>query len=270
MWRKQVATTLSAVLNVAFVILTLALAVVNGIGKADPQKWKNLGADQQVAWLQQNTFVVAPLLIVVIALAQLALKWSESPRVWSAIHGSLDDFRDHVFSHLKDAPEHERRVTLFQYVRFRLWFCWPMTHWLVPVERSGESTRWRVSTFRAPLGTPGTAEGVAGQAFTKGSGTVVSLRGLPLVKADKPDDQALRQYSATAGASESRLRAWLKRHPGQQLPTSICGIPVVVNGKRWGVLVLDACGDLEYDERFSRDHKLYASILARLLTRNRK
>jgi len=268
MWRQQIALLVSRVLNLCFFVLTLGLAVVNATPRTDPAKWKAVGLNTQFVWLQQNTVVVAPVLIVAIAFAQLTLRWIEAPRVWSAVHGILDDFRDHVFSHLKDRAEHERRVTLFKFVRFRWWWCWPLRHWVVPVERSGESTRRRVSTFHAPLDQPGKAEGVAGQSFA--TGRVIRLRQLPVVTADKVDADALREYSKEAGASEGRLRKWLAEHPGQQLPTSVCGMPVVVNGRRWGVIVLDACGDLEYDERFVRDYKLYASVLEKLLSRKKK
>src|SRR5258706_1510307 len=161
MWRKQIALFVSRLLNICFLVLTVALAVVNASSRTDPAKWKTVGLASQFAWLQQNTVIVAPLLIVAIASAQLILGWVEAPRVWSAVHGILDDFRDHVFSHLKDQAEYERRVTLFKFVQFRIWWCWPMTQWLIPVERSGESTRRRVSTFHARLDRPTDAERVA-------------------------------------------------------------------------------------------------------------
>jgi GAF domain len=264
MWRQQAANAVSAIINGCFLFLTVALALVNASSKTDAARWRAWGMESQLLWLQENTVVVAPLLIVAIALAQLGLRWSASPRIWSTVHGVLDEFRDHVFYHL-DQPEHERRVTLFKYVRLRLWFCWPMTHWVVPVERSGESTRWRASVFRAPRNQPGAGEGVAGQVFA--GGQVISLRTLPSVHAEAPDVAELKKYAELGRVSESKLRKWLARHPNQQLPTSICGMPVVVNGKRWGVVVLDACGDLQYDERFFRDYKLYASVLGKLLSR---
>src|SRR5258708_28875777 len=216
MWHKQVALYVSRLLNICFLVLTVALAAVNAASRTDPAKWKTAGLASQFAWLQQNTVIVVPLLIVAIALAQLFLGWVEAPRVWAAVHGILDDFRDHTFSHLKDQAEYERRVTLFKFVRLRIWWCWPMAQWLIPVERSGESTRRRVSKFHAPLDQPGKAEGVAGQAFA--TGRVISLRALPTVKSGAVQTENLREYSDLAAPPDIRLKKHLEAHPVHPLP----------------------------------------------------
>jgi hypothetical protein len=137
-----------------------ALATIGASAKADPTQWHL--ATGVLTWAQQSAWISIPLLTAGLALMQVVRSMIGPPWVWDTVHYLLDKFQEHVFEG-QSGPLHHHRVTLFKYTRRRLWFCrWPWSGWLVPVERSGHTTRRSHTVFLTPDDAD-QAEGIAGQ-----------------------------------------------------------------------------------------------------------
>jgi hypothetical protein len=214
-------------------ICALAIATISASLKADTASlantdWKFLKplveSTQHAAWF------TIPLLTIVVGVAQLIRNQIGPPWVWEHVHILLDSLQEFVFG---DEPGdlHHHRATLFKHVRFgRGWRLWDCRGWLVPLERSGHATRKSKSTFRAPDDAD-KAEGIAGSAWAGKRTTYVE--GLPDVSGE-PSHDAIETY-ATATRCTTK---WLVKH--KPSCRSLCGIPLDVKGKRWGVIVLDS------------------------------
>jgi hypothetical protein len=214
-------------------ILTLAIATISAFLKADTASlvgsgWQflklPLDSVQHTAWL------TILLLSVALAITQVARNQIGPPWVWEHLHMLLDSFRDLVFED-EGGDVHHHRATIFKRVSFgRGWRFWDWRGWLVPVERSGHTTRRSKSTFRAPDNAD-KSEGVAGTTWA-GKQTIY-VEDLPDVSGN-PSPATLEQY---ARATRSTTK-WLAKH--KPCSRSFCGIPFDVKGKRWGVVVLDS------------------------------
>lgn len=172
------------------------------------------------------------------------------PWVWATIHSILNEFREHAFrAETTGDPLHYHRVTLFKHVRMKWWLSheswrsrfwpwgkgrYPWSGWLVPVARSGHTTKSSSTVFLAPDDADH-AEGVAGKTWALNSTLPVSK--LPNLQ-DSPNQEQIADYSRRTFASEDWLRTRLGND--KPLPQSLHGIPVEVKGKPWGVLVLDS------------------------------
>ncbi|HET6428414.1 MAG TPA: GAF domain-containing protein, partial [Phycisphaerae bacterium] len=118
-------------------------------------------------------------------------------------------------------------MTLFKRVRrFR--------EWLVIVDRSGHLTLKHRTKFRIS-DDPNVCEGWAGKVWVQG--TVLSIDNLPEITADSPPAD-LERYARLTGVSKEWIGQRLSK--GRRLARSYLAIPVEVNGKPWGVVVLDS------------------------------
>jgi hypothetical protein len=229
--------------------------------------WRNWNLAPVVRFCERTDTFAVPLLTLATVVVIGWTRWAESPTLMNAVHGLLNEIQRVALSNLENLPEHERRVTLFKYV----WWRWtlrakPWGGWLVAYERSGDTTRTRISAFRAPLSQPGRAEGVAGQAFVRG---VVVLTGLLSPISEESTEEAIADYAKRTHVSTEWVFRWMSGHPKQNAPRSICAIPVVAaGGRRWGVLVFDACGDIKYSKTIqSKQFTLYSGLLGQLLAK---
>jgi hypothetical protein len=184
------------------------------------------------------------------------------PWLWETIHHHLDVFRDYAFGDEAANQLHHHRVTLFRYYRWRFCFRrWPWSGWLVPVERSGHTTRRTGVAFKAPDNAD-QAEGVAG--VTWASRELLPVESLPIL--DNSSSEAdIQTYATRTWVSEKWIEHALGH--GKILARSYVGIPVLVKGVRWGVLVLDSRGDVRTSKRYRDLYNLLAAFLSKLLER---
>jgi len=192
-------------------------------------KWVVAGAF--VKWIQGDGWWLFPTVLLLSGLLGLLRKLTGPPWVWGTVHHYLDVFAEDCFFGESSDPLHHHRVTLFRRVRWRWSWCkYPWSGWVVAVERSGHTTRDHISSFRAPDDAD-QAEGIAGKAWTTRG--VIRISNLPDLQAD-PTRAAAKAYALATHISEVAAH---RRRPRSR---SLCGIPIEVKNKRWGVLVLDS------------------------------
>lgn len=240
---------------VAFCIVIIAASL-----KADPSKvgWEDLRAVLMA--VQASAWWALPVATLIAGVLSFLKSQLGPPWVWNTIQHFLDVFRGEVFEDTIGEPVHHHRVTLFRRTGWR-WarVHWPWDGWLVAVARSGHTTQNNHPVFRAPDGAD-RAEGVAGQAWAQRK--IVVVRNLPKLDASSPREDFERYAHDSFVTVE-----WLQRH----LPSAraLCGIPVDVNGKPWGVIVLDSRDPASINMRGKkRAHFLqFARYLSKLLER---
>jgi len=150
---------------------------------------------------------------------------------YEAIHDLLDQICEATFSDVSFELEQHRRVTLFKRKRF-YWKRWPFFGaWLVPIERSGETTRRTDAVFRVHDDGE-KCEGVAGRTYSKRK--IVYVDSLPSLRTNRSDDD-LKKYGEKSFTDPKRFRS--NRFPQS---CSLMGLPIEVDRKRWGVLVIDS------------------------------
>jgi hypothetical protein len=216
-----------------------------------------------VLWLQST----APLGIMVCTGVSAAGKVARSiigpPWIWDSVHEVLDQLRLLAFDKCKTTdPVHHHRVTLFKAV-VDPWFPFRIRRylrWLVPVERSGHTTRNSSVAFRIPDNAD-EAEGIAGQTWAINK--VLVVKGLPDIANLKKGQAALvKDYAERTFVTVDWIR---KENP---VGRSFCGIPVEVKGKLWGVLVFDSRDENSIDDQeASRVYQQYGKFLGNLLAR---
>jgi len=259
-FREIVYFVFTAGYGVAILISGLASACL----KADPSNLQGFWAFfvSPLKWTQDRAWIILMVLAVYILVAEVVRKTMGPPWVWRAIHNLLDIIQEYAFRDHADAMLHDHRVTLFKYVKWRVCFRrWPWSGWLLPVERSGHTTRSKVAIFRAP-DDAAHAEGIAGAAWA--SRGAVPVLGLPDLEHDSTDEN-IRAYAEKTFVSEE----WVKKYlaAGKPLALSFVGVPVEVNGKRWGVIVLDSKSDIHSGPTVLRLYTLFSRMLGELLER---
>ena len=245
-----------------FCVLRLAIDGRNRPGrlrrivKADPANWA--WAMTALTWLQQSAWLSIPVLTLGLGLMQAARSMIGPPWIWETVHYLLDRLQEHVFEQQVGTPLHYHRVTLFRYVRLRPSFCrWPWSGWLVPVERSGHTTRKSRSVFLAPDDAD-RVEGIAGQTWAQKS--VVIVENLP----DLSGTHSLRLLEEYAHKTWVSVE-WLQSRT--QHARSFRGIPVEVKGRLWGVIVLDSRSPTAIDQNAVKVYRLIGRYLGKLLER---
>jgi hypothetical protein len=212
------------------------VVILGGIRNADVDTLQaKLGITQGFAdllvSLKDSAWMTLPILAILSGLLALILKMVGPPWLWNVVHVILDQLRNSALQFNPQDPIHYHRVTLFKRVQW-LW-CrkfWPWDGWLVAVERSGHTTRNRVSFFRAP-DEADKAEGIAGRVWA--SDATFKTENLPDISEVSPEAD-VKVYADRANISVETVR---KRLPKAR---SIGGFPIEVKGKRWGVLILDS------------------------------
>lgn len=230
--------------------------------RADP---KHLTGGWQIfspplAWIQDRAWILLIAVGLFLALSTSVRKIVGPPWVWDAIHSYLDSFREYAFPDQPGDMLHEHRVTLFKYVRWH--WClkkWPWSGWLVPVERSGHTTRRTSASFRAP-DDANEAEGVAGATWA--SKLAVPVVDLPDLSAE-PSADDVAQYARKTFVSKEWVEAYIRR--GRPLARAFLGIPVELGGKRWGVIVLDSRREMHNSSRNLNLYTILSKFLSKLL-----
>jgi hypothetical protein len=160
-WLRQI---IYSGLTVGQVSAILTSATLSASLRVDPKQLQGPWAifASSLVWIQNRAWLLLFAVGIYLVISEIFRKVIGPPWVWDAIHHSLDLFQDYAFLPQPGDMLQDHRVTLFRHVRWR--FClmkWPWSGWLVPVERSGHTTRRTSVAFRAP-DDANEAEGVAG------------------------------------------------------------------------------------------------------------
>lgn len=198
---------------------------VGGFARANPQNFPDWAA-KPITWLQAGWLL--PAVLILAPMTVWGRKRTDRSK-HRLVKELLDEICRQTFGDEDFDLEQHRRVTLF---RFRN-FCWRRPPFfggfLVPIERSGEATRKSGSIFRAPDdGEAGT--GIAGRTWSRRR--MIYVDGLPDLR-NGCDDEKFKEYAEKTFMGAAQLR---NRPPQAR---ALLGIPVDVNHRRWGVIVID-------------------------------
>lgn len=123
-------------------------------------------------WLQESGNGALLLSAFILAVATTGKSWLGNRWAKESLQAFLNDFRKVAFRNGAKGAEFHDQVTLFKYKKW-LWcpLLWkrrkPWSGWLVPVMRSGHTTKNTSTVFWAPQDYPDKAEGVAGVAWAQ-------------------------------------------------------------------------------------------------------
>lgn len=224
------------------------VTVVGGVIKTTPDKWGSLKTEME--WIQEWAWLLIVILTVIAAACGVATKFIGRSWVWDSIRRTLDRIKDEGFAGIEGEPVHHNRVTLFRRRwcflpspwrhRFWPWGCgsglrWPWSGWMVPIMRSGYTGLRSSMVFLAPEKDVDGSEGVAGMAWQ--TGEVQLLSALPSLTAQSTDAE-IAEYADSAYMPVSLIRH--RARSGKLCSRALCAIPVEVNSKIWGVIVLDS------------------------------
>jgi hypothetical protein len=188
-----------------------------------------------LTWVQVHAWETLPLSTFIAGGAQWFQSRIGSKHQWDTIQVMLDHFREQIFDkgQTKDDPKYFHRVTMFKHRYWRLCIRrWPLGGWLVPVSRSDVATKTNIKCFKASLNDPTHAEGIAGKAFV--NQRELRANDLPNLQVQRANDADVKLYAERTFMAEKIVR---KSPP---VSRSIVAIPFEVNGKPWGVIVLDS------------------------------
>lgn len=255
-------------LGAAWVVSAVSTAAIGASLKADLSAFpepalKLVGGAFENA--QRSAWWTVPILVGVTTLLTWMRKMMGPPWVWTAINEHMDLYRNELFGAENDRI-HDHRVTLFRCAKWHqriginhlLFKFGPL---LVPVARSGHQAQKSTSFFRVSEKGKGT-QGVAGETWSRQR--VWCVMNLPQPNSVS-DDSTITDYAEKTTVDKKwvidRLRS------GAGLPMSICGIPVRVGGKPWGVLVIDSvASDPDgISEDNENSYNLFSQILSPLL-----
>jgi len=219
------------------------VTVLGAVLKTDPKRFGSF--EPYLKWTVDNAWW----LIVALSLFGLILRGVTNsfgdPAIWASVRRILEKFRNEAFSGIEGDPLHHHRVTLYRkcwrwridYWRSRWWPWgsnrWPWSGWMVPVARSSRTTQRMKTVYLAPDDAD-RSEGIVGWVWQTNEVRVIEL---PEV-GQNPTPEQLQAY---ADASMMPL-GWVqdRAKKGAQFPRVLCGIPVEVDNKLWGVIVLDS------------------------------
>lgn len=244
---------------------SLALTVGwGGISKFDVGSLKG-HADSIIPLLQlaQKFSWLTAVTAMLVAACSFGMRIIGPPWVRHAIKKVLDEMHSDAFGKLNRSEFHDR-VTLFKYEKI----CFrsgrtkksPFGGFLVPFVRSGFMTERPSVVFRTPDNAD--FEGVAGYAFT--SNTCIACENLPDVSTNVNPSAA--DYKKYAGATFVGVE-WLKNE--RSSARSLYGIPVRVDGRPWGAIVVDSRQmAIQNSNAVVNSYKLVASVLGQLIRRS--
>lgn len=156
-----------------------------------------------------------------------------TPRNHELVRDCLEAMRKLGFAdRLQSSPVDHHRVTLFKAVacKYAKPFPWPRKHWLVPYERTSHLSRKTNVAFRI-TDRSDDSEGVAGETWSRQAAVMVN--DLPSLETNHRSAD-FKQYAERSFMDEETVR---RKRPRAR---SLCGIPVEVAGRPWGVIVLDS------------------------------
>ena len=167
-----------------------------------------------------------------------------------------------------EEPTDHHRVTLFKYSYFlglstylgqpwkKLW-----GGWLSPVLRSGHTSKKTNAIFFAPDNSD-KAEGWAGTAWV--SRNTVMVDSLPSVE-QRSSKKVKKEYADKTNMTVQMVEQYTRQ--SKPLPRSLLAFPVEVNGRIWGVIVLDSRKPDSIPEDAVTKYSLTSAIIGQLLER---
>ncbi|WP_162913164.1 hypothetical protein [Rhodospirillaceae bacterium SYSU D60014] len=210
------------------------------------EKWPAAFATS-IAWLQKYSLLIWAALGTA-AIIGWFLRRQGDPWIWDKLQALLDEFQAVAYPGFQHHIKDHHRVTLFKYKKWYWCLRTPMTNgrwpwrrgrypwsgWLVPMLRSGRTSQNTRAVFLVP-DNGGEAEGVAGRAWA--SNCVIVVDKLPAISAQS-SRRKIKQYAEGTYCPEPIIKDYLER--SRPLPRSIGAIPIEVDNKAWGILVLDS------------------------------
>lgn len=252
------------VLTVAQYSFGAGTALIGSSLKADPSKIETVSVflSELVLSLQQSAWWAVPILTLSLPILQGVKTWVGDPTVWETIHKLLEEMRTKAFPDV--TADHHHRVTLFQHKRW----CWKslfekdtLGGWLVPVERSGNTTQNPTVFFYAPKDNPDAAQGVVGLVWA--SQGALSMQRLPELTGDSKEVH-FSLYAEKTRCSEQHLRDKVAR--GKVLARSFWGTVVRRKGVVWGVVLIDSRdSELPDEQEISETFKPIGVCINKLL-----
>jgi hypothetical protein len=223
----------------------VVLLIVSQLVTADQKAWVAYPNVSYYIQCSKNWgFLLIPTFAFFVWISDLLVNYFKSIRIWKVVCIILEQFHAQHFGTIDrfsvDGQEiTSHKVTLFKFVRVRFAFCWiPWSGWVVPVARSFyDEAGYSIPRFKA---TERNFEGVAGRTYAKNETTLVP--DLPVINGDSSDVDK-NTFAAKLFVKRSWVDKRLKKKGGSPDIRSLLGIPVVVNGKKWGVLVIDSRND---------------------------
>jgi hypothetical protein len=242
--RRELSTKFDFVFKVLIALGIFVTTVISAVLKTETAKlvnWPNVQA--ATVFVQNSAWIILPLLVLATAIITSLHKKLGRPLVWNVVHYLLDEYRQQVFGNdeaKNKEPDHYHRVTLFKHVWLRPTLrAIPWGGWMIPVERSGQTTKSGIARFRASANDPDHAQGVAGQAWA--CSRPVSVHGLPDINVPEPVEADCKKYAHEGLVSTKWVyRRKRDRKKGASNGRSFFGIPVEVDGKTWGAVVIDS------------------------------
>ena len=200
-----------------------------------------------------------PILLLLLPLVEWFRRYTDRVTLWPVVKSTLDDFRRHLFGSVDD-PAHHHRVTLFR----RCWWVWrmktvrnPAIGWVKVFERSGHTTQNSRTIFRAP-NEPDNARGIAGTTWAWDK--VVFVEDLPDLSGN-PSEKKIAEYASRSNCDIDDIS---NRRPRSR---ALCGIPIEVKGRKWGVLVIDSRNPTLPRAAIEANQPFVARYLGRVLER---
>ena len=224
-----------------------------------------------VTFSHQSSWWIIPISMIIALVAQYARSHIGSPETWVLVQYILDQYRDEMFgkdNETKEDPQHFHRVTLYKATRWR-WALvrWPGSEWVVPVARSGSTTKTKIPCFRASRNDPNAAEGVAGQTWARVSRLVPAFE-LPDLNMEHPNQADIETYARKTFVSNEWVRRQIRKQKRGPQARALLGIPVEAKGNSWGVLVVDSRSSqpIQLKKVFkSPSFQAHSGVLSRLL-----
>jgi hypothetical protein len=186
-------------------------------------------------------FWVIPILLLLTSLLSWATIYVGPKHHWRIIESILGQQRKLLFDSMEE-PEHNHKVTLFEWKRGVWYLPWTYFYeagYLVAVARYGDRRRGRIPRFNASKET-GDAKGVVGLAWQYRREQYV--QSLPNLNADHPSEADFKRYAARTNSSLEWVRKrWDKcRRENRATALSYLAVPIDINGRTWGVVVIDS------------------------------
>lgn len=245
-----------------------------------------LGVDKNSAWLEDRPIVLRAIVFtedhalwffsIFVACIMLGLIFRRlgNPWVWDKLKFILDEYQGKAFNVNPSDPQDHHRVTLFKehsrcilrrhWSSSSAWKPWGNTpvisRYLVPVLRSGHISQKSSALFHIPDDSD-KSEGVAGKAWSANEAIIIS--DLPDVNRPRPGVRDRRKYAESTNSTVEMVDSYIGK--GRQLPRSIAAIPIEVDGKPWGVVVLDSRSPNGVQQQSVLDYTLTVALLGQLL-----
>lgn len=204
-----------------------------------------------------------------------------SAKDWRVIQYILDKAQEIAYPDQVGNGEnkHDHRVTLFRHQQWAVVNHWskneypiwskvwpwgkmrPWSGWLVPVKRSGHTSKRSKTRFLAMES--GESEGICGTAWSSDRTQIV--QNLPMLSAKNKHNR--RKYSENSNCPIEMVNHIMDNN-GASPPCSLGAIPVRVQGRPWGVLVFDSKSPIGVRESIEADFQITVGAIEQLLEKN--